>query len=145
MLLFSGLRSTHILTAPDFFGAITIPAHQGVGVSTFDITSIVSVLSSSSLTLLCRGRGTLLGVNREKGFAPGSSWISYSSPRLPKPSKSSGNSSLIVVMVRGVCAVIELSRLLMRPRVCIAGRPSNFILRPETTNTCWGAGFSPLA
>ena len=35
-LLLRGLRLTHILTPPDFFGATTIPAHQGVGTSTLD-------------------------------------------------------------------------------------------------------------
>ena len=35
---FKGLRSTHILTLPDFFGTTTMPAHQGVGSVTFLMT-----------------------------------------------------------------------------------------------------------
>ena len=47
-----GFKSTHI---PFFFGATTIPAHHGVGSSTFVITPMASIFSNSSLTLGCSG------------------------------------------------------------------------------------------
>ena len=72
----SGLRSTHICTAPDFFGATTMPAHQGVGMSTFDITPIASMHFSSSATFSLSGRGTRRGVKSANGVAPGFNLIS---------------------------------------------------------------------
>lgn len=58
--LFNLERSTHILTAPDFFGTTTIPAHHSVGSSTPLITHNVSIQCSSSLTLSIRGSRILL-------------------------------------------------------------------------------------
>ena len=55
--------------APSFLGATTIPAHHGVGSSTFLITPIDSIRSSSVLTLGRSGIGMCLGVNSEKGVA----------------------------------------------------------------------------
>ena len=60
-LSFSAFRSTQILTAPDFLGTTTIPAHQGVGSFTFEITPISSMRSNSSWTLSRSGSGTFLG------------------------------------------------------------------------------------
>ena len=62
---FRGFRSTQILTCPDFLGTTTIPAHQGVGSLTGDITPICSIRVSSSCTLVRRGMGTFLGVYKE--------------------------------------------------------------------------------
>ena len=60
-----GFRSTQIRMAPDFLGATTIPAHQGVGESTFEITPMDSIRLSLSSTFCRSGSGTLLGVYRE--------------------------------------------------------------------------------
>ena len=46
----------HILTV---FGTTTMPAHHGVGVSTFEITPSDSMWDNSSLTFWRRGMGTL--------------------------------------------------------------------------------------
>ena len=78
-LWFSGFKSTQIHTAPDFFGATTMPAHQGVGTSTFEITPIVSIRSSSSMTFPLSGSGTQRGVKSENGVASDFSLISYAS------------------------------------------------------------------
>ena len=47
-LSLSGFKSTQILTAPVFFGTTTMPAHQGVGSFTFEITPRASIRVSSS-------------------------------------------------------------------------------------------------
>ena len=82
---FSSLRSTQIQLAPSFLGTTTIRAHQGVGLSTFEITPIDSMQSSSSFTLDRSGSGTCRGANRQWGAAPGLIHISYSSPMFPSP------------------------------------------------------------
>ena len=79
-----GLRSTHILTAPDFFGTTTMPAHHGVGSVTLDMTPKASIRSSSACTFGHRGIGTLLDVKSACGAASSLSFISYTSPRFPK-------------------------------------------------------------
>ena len=71
-----GFRSTQILRFPSDFGTTTMPAHQGVGSSTFLITPIDSMQSSSALTSSLRGRGTFL-----------------SSPKFPSPVNKEGNAS----------------------------------------------------
>lgn len=63
-LSFNGLRSTQILMDTDFFGATTMPAHHGVGV-TFQITPRDSILWSSTWIW---GRDTFLGVNKWYGL-----------------------------------------------------------------------------
>ncbi len=78
-------RSTHIRTAPDFFGTTTIPAHQSVGSSTLLITPNVSIRRSSSLTFPIRGSGIRLGVLSENGMAPGFRLITYGCRTSPKP------------------------------------------------------------
>ena len=87
----SGLRSMQILTSPDFLGTTTIPAHQGVGSSTFDITPIASILSSSCLTFGRKGKAMFRGVESAIGLASGVSLISNSSPRFPNPVNRLGN------------------------------------------------------
>ena len=52
---FRGLRSTQVLTLPDFLGTTTIPAHQGIGSVTLAITPSSSILSRSSFTLALSG------------------------------------------------------------------------------------------
>ena len=42
-LVLSGFKSTHIRTAPDFFGTTTIPAHYGVGSLTLEMTPAFSI------------------------------------------------------------------------------------------------------
>ena len=60
-LAFSGLKSIHMRMEPFFLGATTIPAHQGVGMSTGEIILFcfhsASIRSSSALTCGCRGSG----------------------------------------------------------------------------------------
>ena len=94
MLSFNGFKSTQILTSPDFFGTTTIPAHQGVGVSTFAITPMDSIRSRESQ----RCRGTFRGVYNEYRTALSLSWILYSSSVL-SPSNTVGNRSRIAVVV----------------------------------------------
>ncbi len=60
--LLSGLRSTHMRSFPFFLGATTMPAHQGVGSDTLDITPAFSIRSNSCLTFGRNGKGTCLGV-----------------------------------------------------------------------------------
>ena len=52
-----------ILTSPDRLGTTTIPAHQGVGSVTGEITPSVFIRCSSFWTFGRRGMGTLRGVN----------------------------------------------------------------------------------
>ena len=108
--------------APSFLGATTIPAHHGVGSSTFLITPIDSIHSSSVLTLGRSGIGMCLGVNSEKGVASAFRWISYGSPRLPSPLNTDGYSVLIVVCVSSIVSILTA-----KPRAVIAGRPSQKI------------------
>ena len=49
-LCYSGLRSTQIRTLLFFLGMTTIPAHQGVGCDTWEITPAFSMRLSSSAT-----------------------------------------------------------------------------------------------
>ena len=67
-LLLSGLRSTHIRTLPDFLGTMTIPAHQGVGSSTLEITPMASMLASSSATFEHSGRANVVRCPQRKWF-----------------------------------------------------------------------------
>ena len=60
--VFNGFRSMQMRTEPSFFGSTTMPAHHGVGTSTFEITPIDSIRSSSFFTVWRSGRGTFLGV-----------------------------------------------------------------------------------
>lgn len=53
----SGLRLTQIRIAPLFLGTTTMPAHHGVGTSTFEMTPMSSMRSSSSVTCALRGMG----------------------------------------------------------------------------------------
>ena len=71
-LSFSGMKSTHMQTEPDF---TTMPAHQGVGSSTLDMTPRDSICSSSSWTFLLGGSGTFLGVKSVNGLGSGFSLI----------------------------------------------------------------------
>ena len=57
-----GAWGRQILTDPDRFGATTIPAHQGVGTSTGDMTLMVSIRFSSLETFSLGGSGTRRGV-----------------------------------------------------------------------------------
>ena len=125
--------------APFFFGTTTIPAHHGVGSSTFEMTPIDSIRSSSSLTFGRNGRGTCLGAYREWGVAPDFRWISYSSPRFPSPWNSDGNCSMMSLGISAVAIGVSISVASTRmasPRAEIAGSPKRFVLRPSTTNTC---------
>ena len=84
-LSFKGLRSTQIRRVPFALGTTTIPAHQGVGSSTGDITPSDSIRASSSSTFGCCGSGMWRGAMSEYGLVSGLSFISYSSPRLLRP------------------------------------------------------------
>ena len=75
-LSFRGLKSTQILTDPDFFGTTTMPAHHGVGSSIREMTPRDSMRMSSSCTFFLRGKGTFRGVKRAQGLALGLSLIS---------------------------------------------------------------------
>jgi len=63
-LSFRNFKSRHILTSPELLGTTTMPAHQGVDVSTFEMTSNFSIRFSSFLTLDLKGIGICLGVNK---------------------------------------------------------------------------------
>ena len=68
-------KSTQMRTAPDFFRTTTIPAHQGAGSSTGEMTPSDCMRESSSLTFCLRGSGTFLGMHRANGCASGLSRI----------------------------------------------------------------------
>ena len=91
MLSFNGVKSTQILTPPDFFGTTTIPAQQRVGVSTLEITPMDSIRSSSCRTLSQSGRGTFQGVYNEYRTVSSLSWILYSSPNCCESLSNSGS------------------------------------------------------
>ena len=135
---FSGFKSTQIRIAPSLFGTTTIPAHHGVGSSTFEMTPMDSMRSSSSLTFGRNGRGTCLGANREGGVVPDLRWISYSSPRFPSPLNSEGNCSKLSA---GICVAVDelsvsvASSWTASPRADMAGSPKRFVLRPSMTYT----------
>ena len=74
--LFKGFKSTQMRTVPFFFGTATIPAHQGVGSSTLEMTPNSSILFNSSVTLGRNGKGIFLGVDNAYGIASGSSCMS---------------------------------------------------------------------
>ena len=108
-----------ILTSPDFLGTTTIPAHQGVGSSTFDITPIATILSSSFGR---RGKAMFRGVDSANGLASGVSLISNSSPRFPNPVNRLGNCWVMLPVVCNVCSSET------RFRTVIAGSPSRLFL-----------------
>ena len=68
-----------------------MPAHQGVGSLTLEITPIDSIRLSYSCTRWRSGMGTFLGVYSEYGVASSFSFILYGSPNVPRPLKSFGN------------------------------------------------------
>ncbi len=80
-----GFRSTQIRIAPDFLGATTMPAHQGVGSDTFRITPSFSMRFSSCWTFCRKGMGMFLGAYKAYGVASPFSLISYPSPKVPSP------------------------------------------------------------
>ena len=61
-LSLSLVRSTHMQILPSGFGTTTMPAHQLVGMSTFEMMPRLSILCSSSLTFGMRGSATRLVV-----------------------------------------------------------------------------------
>ena len=81
---------------PRFFGTTTIPAHQGVGSSTFKITPSVSMWSSFSWTFARRGIGMFRAVWIVCGTASSFSLNLYSSLMVPSPWKTPLNLSLIL-------------------------------------------------
>ena len=96
-----GFRSTQIQTVPSFLGTTTIPAHQGVGTSTLEMTPKDSMRDSSSFTFLQSGSGTFLG--RVKGVASGlrRSWNSPFS--VPRPENMAGNWVVMSPRSSGSC------------------------------------------
>ena len=137
MLLFSGAKSTHMQIAPSFLGTTTIPVHHRVGLTTFEITPIGSIWSSSVLTFGRSGGGTCLGAN-EWGVVSGFRQISYSSPRFPSHWNTEGNCCMTSTVISAVAVVESDSAASTRtasPRVEIAGSPRRFVLRPSITNT----------
>ena len=56
-------------TDPSGLGTATMPAHHGVGSSTFEMTPSDFMRSSSAFTFCRMGNGTLRGVWRANGVA----------------------------------------------------------------------------
>ena len=86
-----GFRSTQILTVPFFLGTATIPAHQGVGTSTLEMTPKDSMSDCASFTFLQSGSGTFLGMCRVKCVASGLRRIWNSPLSVPRPENRAGN------------------------------------------------------
>ena len=126
---FNGFRSTQIHIVPVFYSTTTIPVHQGVGYSTFEITCIDSILSNSCFTLVHRGMGTCHGVKIASSVAPSFSLIVYSSPKLPKPWKSDRNLSITLQFAE----LLIDSTVTARFKDLIEGNPSKFHFKWATT------------
>ena len=116
---------TQILIFQSFFGTGTIPAHHIVGSSTFDITPIDVMLSSSSFTRSRRGKGIFLAVNRAWGLASALSLIVYASPRFPRPLKRSGYLRSTISFWLSMDPSSIVSTLATMLSAVIAGRPKN--------------------
>ena len=85
-----GFRSTQMCTPPDL-GTTTIPAHQGEGSDTLEITPAFSILSSSSVTLGRRGNGTCHGVKKSMWFGIRAKLDVVLSGQSSRPWKTFGN------------------------------------------------------
>ena len=113
-------------------GFLTYDYHASnhiMGSLTGDITPRVIILLSSSLTCCLRGKGTLLGVQRQRCFESFFSLMTYSSPKVPSPLKTPGYSTIELVFVMASiffksCSPIILERL---------ESPNILILRLRTT------------
>ena len=127
-----GFKSTQILMSPDRFGTTTMPAHHEVGSVTLLITPIFSIRSSSSRTFLRKGRVTLRGVYGVCGTAFGFRQIVYSSPMLPRPSKTFGKS---LTMSSSVEPLVMASTRQSNCRAVREGRPNRLTCRSFTTYT----------
>ena len=93
--LFNWIKSPHMRTFPLGFGTTTVGEHHAVGASTFSITPIVSIRSSSSLTFGSSGIVTRLGVVWLNGSCEGVILISYSPSMQPRPLETFGKRALI--------------------------------------------------
>lgn len=76
-----GLRSTQILTAPDFLGTTTIPAHHAAGLFTLEMTPSAKLLFDFGMEKYWDIAGHI-------GSAFSLSLIRYSSPISPRPLKT---------------------------------------------------------
>ena len=126
-----GFRSTQIRTVPSFLGTTTIPAHQGVGTSTLEMTPKDSMRDSSSFTFLQSGSGTFLGVCRAKGVASGLRQIWNSPLSVPRPENRAGN--WVVMSPRSSGSCLTSATLAKRLSSSIAGRPNRFCSKSLTT------------
>ena len=141
---FSGFKLTQILTVPELFGTTTIPAHQGVGSWTWEITPNWSIWLRSSFTLFLSGIGTLLGVKRAYGLAPSCSLIWYSLS-VPSPVNKVGYLFLMIeVEVGKVVGMGMWSTLLISLRAMMDDNPSKLVLRWRMIYTSSGDAFWPV-
>ena len=108
--------------SPYFFDTTTIPAHQGVGCSTFEITCIDSILSNSCFTLVRRSTGTYQGVKIANGVAPSFSLIVNSSPNYPSLAKVTEILSIILQFAELLINSTQTARF----KALIVGNPSKF-------------------
>ena len=126
-------RSTHIQTLPFFFSTTTIPVHHRVGWSTLETTPKDSIRLSSSSTWGRSGNGTCRSVKIACGIALGLSLIVNSSPRFPRPSRTSGNflyTSMSSEVVSSHSSAVSI--LASKLSAVMAGRPKRL---PVTTYT----------
>lgn len=89
-VLFSWMKSPHILTLPFFFGRTTTEEHYSVGWSTFLMMPMSSIRFNSAWTFGSSGSGILRGVVRLNGVTPPQRLISYSPGIQPNPVNTFG-------------------------------------------------------
>ena len=152
-----GFRSTQIRTVPSFLGTTTIPAHQGAGTSTLEMTPKDSMHDSSSFTFLRSGSGMFLGVCRVKGVASGLRQIWNSPLSVPRPENRAIN--WVVMSPRSLGSVVTFILAFMADgffcrtgatRVWALSTPGTILaallLEPLLCCTCFGsvAAASPV-
>ena len=94
---FSGLRSTHIRTAPESLGTTTIAAHHGIGTSTGEITPRLCMHCNSQCTFDRNGRGIFRGAFKASGWLFGFSLIVYSHANVPNPVNNEGYCEMFLI------------------------------------------------
>ena len=115
-----------------------MPAHHGVGLSTFDITPRDSMHSNSFWNLLQYCSGTCLGVNKACDLASAFNLMEYSSPNDPNPVNTDGH-----FWISWVFWSITASVLAANLSAMIVGNPNKLVFNPWTTKMSCSHCFSP--
>ena len=102
-----------------------MPAHQGVGVLTFDMTPSDSILFNSCCTFFCSGNGILLGVNKQALHMASASFHG-ALPFLP----------ILQCLILALQSPVMVLTCTTRPNFSTTGSSKRLFLKPFTTYIC---------